>query len=651
MVKNILYYGSPADLPNSIRVQAGPCSAVFEPDSGFLRYLSVGTSEVLRGIYAAVRDRNWDTIPGQIHNLEVSQGKNEFQIEFHVSCKKDEIQFEWQGRIIGERNGNISYRMDGLAKSTFEKNRIGFCILHPASLRGKNCTIQKIGGEIVRGAFPHSISPHQPFKNLFSISHKVARGLTAEVRMEGDVFEMEDQRNWTDASYKTYCTPLELPFPVEVEKGTRISQTIKLLLHENDGPVTKVVRSQKELHPTLKLDRERKIGRLTEIGLQTATHSEPLTQKQLSRLKALNLSHLRVDLDLSEMSFHDSLRRASDEAGKIDVPLEIATFISNRAQQDIDSLCVFLKEINPKISRWLIFHQDEKSTSEQWVTLFRESMKRKYPSGKFASGTNAYFAELNRDRPKTRHIDQICYSINPQVHAFDNASLVETLEAQGMTVESCRQFSDGNPIIISPVTLKPRFNPNATGPEPAPIPGELPSQVDVRQMSLLGAGWTLGSVKSLGEAGVQSATYYETAGWRGVQESPEGPPLPEKFFSIPGSVYPLYHVLADLGDFRDGEIAFCESSDPLAIQGLFLEKDDRTSLLIAFYSPETQSVRIENLGAKQVIVRSLNEKSAEEAMRNPEAFRARRGRVENIVGRSFELRLLPFSTLRIDLID
>ena len=42
-------------------------------------------------------------------------------------------------------------------------------------------------------------------------------------------------------------------------------------------------------------------------------------------------------------------------------------------------------------------------------------------------------------------------------------------------------------IAMLSVTLRPRFNPNATGPEPEPRPGELPSQVDVRQMSLLGA--------------------------------------------------------------------------------------------------------------------------------------------------------------------
>ncbi len=50
----------------------------------------------------------------------------------------------------------------------------------------------------------------------------------ARVEFEGEVFEMEDQRNWTDASFKTYCTPLEIPYPVEVTKGTKISQKITI---------------------------------------------------------------------------------------------------------------------------------------------------------------------------------------------------------------------------------------------------------------------------------------------------------------------------------------------------------------------------------------------------------------------------------------
>ena len=46
-----------------------------------------------------------------------------------------------------------------------------------------------------------------------AITHSVRPGVRAECRMEGDTFEMEDQRNWSDASYKTYVRPLALPWP------------------------------------------------------------------------------------------------------------------------------------------------------------------------------------------------------------------------------------------------------------------------------------------------------------------------------------------------------------------------------------------------------------------------------------------------------
>src|SRR6185295_16382542 len=42
----------------------------------------------------------------------------------------------------------------------------------------------------------------------------------------GDLFELEDQRNWGDASYKTYCTPLRKGFPRKVASGTEIGQSV-----------------------------------------------------------------------------------------------------------------------------------------------------------------------------------------------------------------------------------------------------------------------------------------------------------------------------------------------------------------------------------------------------------------------------------------
>ena len=52
--------------------------------------------------------------------------------------------------------------------------------------------------------------------------------MRATCTMEGDAYEMEDQRNWTDASYKTYIRPLAKPRPYTVRGGEAIRQSVSL---------------------------------------------------------------------------------------------------------------------------------------------------------------------------------------------------------------------------------------------------------------------------------------------------------------------------------------------------------------------------------------------------------------------------------------
>src|SRR3546814_4656990 len=61
--------------------------------------------------------------------------------------------------------------------------------------------------------------------------------LSVDIRFEGDVFEMEDQRNWSDASFKTYCRPLALPRPFVLERGQSVDQSIVIRI---SGEVAKV---------------------------------------------------------------------------------------------------------------------------------------------------------------------------------------------------------------------------------------------------------------------------------------------------------------------------------------------------------------------------------------------------------------------------
>ena len=122
-----------------------------------------------------------------------------------------------------EKRGRISEESDRL------------CVLHPLrECAGRPCLIETGTGKR-EARFPEDISPEQPFKDLRAITHRVAPGIQAEVRFEGDIFETEDHRNWTNANFKTYCTPLDLPYPVKIEKGTKISQAVVLRLLRSSG--------------------------------------------------------------------------------------------------------------------------------------------------------------------------------------------------------------------------------------------------------------------------------------------------------------------------------------------------------------------------------------------------------------------------------
>jgi len=224
LTESMLRYGKDEPLSAPLSLRAGPLSLRYE--AGSLRDIRLGAHEVIHQIYAAVRDHNWGTVPGVLTDVNIDEQPQSLRISFRSEHRRNDIHFVWQGVIAGSADGTLTFSMSGQALSTFKRNRIGFCVLHPMACAGRPCSIEQVNGEKYDSRFPERISPHQPFMNLRAITHEVMPGVRAEVRMEGDVFEMEDQRNWTDASFKTYCTPLGLPFPVTVDAGTKVSQAI-----------------------------------------------------------------------------------------------------------------------------------------------------------------------------------------------------------------------------------------------------------------------------------------------------------------------------------------------------------------------------------------------------------------------------------------
>ena len=438
--------------------------------------------------------------------------------------------------------------------------------------------------------------------------------------MDGDAFEMEDQRNWTDASYKTYCTPLALPYPVTVEAGETVRQSVTVALR-GPSPSPRVGTRSVDVTSVVQLSQD-VVGAMPCIGLGSPSHGASPTEDESARLRALRPGHLRVDIRTASPGWQEVATAVARLAADIDTPLEVAVLMpSGAADTAAQSVLGWARVERPQIARWVVLHDDMSTTSAATFSAARSVLSSYEGDALFGVGTDCYFTELNRDRPDVTDADFVSYSMNPQVHAFDDASLMETLEAQSVTARSARAFAGSAGVVVSPVTLRPRFNPNATGEPVDDASGELPFEVDPRQMSLFAAAWTLGSIAGLASAGVQSATYYEPAGLRGAMDASALGDRPRGFARVAGGVYPLYHVLRDVCAFAGGTVLRSVVSDPLDIAALALRAGPRRATWVANLGASEREVSVVGLMPGSYRMRTLDIASAEHAMRDPEPYR------------------------------
>jgi hypothetical protein len=297
------------------------------------------------------------------------------------------------------------------------------------------------------------------------------------------------------------------------------------------------------------------------------------------------------------------------------------------------------------VRAWLIFHGDRLVTPTGLVQLAREHLQALDPAAAFGGGTNYAFAQVNMDRPSLEGWDFLCFPTSPQIHLSDEDTLVENLAGVGYCVESARHFTSDLPIKVTPVSLKPHFF--------APISYQDDAEVeinrvdiDLRQGSLLGAGWTVGSLKILAEGGASSVTYFSMVGRGGIMEAHEGSAAGVRA-SIPSrAVYPVYHVFADVGDFSGGDVLRTRSSNPLHVQSLAMRASRGLCVLVANLSPAQQVVVVQNLPAR-IQMRMMDETNAIEAMKDPEAYRIQTLRSRATKDGTLDLELLPYAIVRL----
>ncbi len=465
---------------------------------GDLRAVRFADHEVLRRVSYPVRDADWGTCPVVTRAETLEGGTYTHRFDDRAGAFSGEFRAE-------ARNENaLALSIELRFREAMIVNRAGFTLLHPiAGVAGTPMRITHPDGRVSEAMFPLLIAPGQPARDMARLSHKVGP-VAVDIAFSGDVFEMEDQRNWSDASFKTYCRPLSLPRPFAVAAGEVLRQEIVLSLGARDSAAAM---ASAPVEGT---------ARLPQVML---AHQPGLsTTAALTGFPGVPVL-LRVDDTTSEAD----LRTLSP---RDDVAVEIVF----SDLPDLDRLIARVKATGLRPSRitalplaYLSSHQPEGPWPEGPAPRDAIApLRAAFPGVPVGSGSLTNFTEFNRCRPDPA-ADFVTFGTTAIVHAADDLSVRETLEALPAIFATAAAVAPEKPMHLGLFSIGMRSNPYGRDVVANPGGARLPmAMLDPRQAQGFAAAHAVGVLLAAARGGVSSIALAMPDGPLGAAGTPLG---------------------------------------------------------------------------------------------------------------------------------
>ncbi|MBC9032020.1 hypothetical protein IAG41_06415 [Sphingomonas sp. JC676] len=574
-------YGTGEAEPEPLRFAAGALS--FELLEGNIRAIRVAGVEVLRGIQYLVRDRDWGTLTPSIRNLKLFEAPSEVSITYEASVQDPDGATLRYAATIAATPTSLDFTVGAMAGADFVTNRLGFCVLHPAALAGTPLTVEHGNGDVTASEFPVLIDPWQPFTDICALNHR-QEGLSIACRLEGDVFEMEDQRNWSDASYKTYVRPLARPWPYVVPAGGANRQSVRIGIEGTPPAVAQAIAS-------IEVMLGDRIGTMPHIGLVVAPAEAAATLARADALETLGVQDLLLTFDahaghgaaemaaLAKIAWQTKARVTLEcilsANSDLDTELGAVADLVADAELALDAISVFPApdlQSTPPGSTWPACPPLEEVYA---------AARRAFPGIPLGGGMFSYFTELNRKRPPIELLDFVTHATCPIVHAADDLSVMQTLEALPHIVRSARAIIGEKPYRLGPSTIGMRQNPYGSRTMDNPDRRRMAmAEIDPRQDGRFAAAWMLGYVAASEAAGLEALTPGALTGPFGVLGR-DGP-------------RPVYGVVRDLAALAGLPRRACRSSAPDRILAIAVDAPEGTVLLLANITADPRDVALDS---------------------------------------------------------
>jgi hypothetical protein len=619
----------------------------FDLEAGKLRYIRFAGIEVLRSIAFVVRGPGWETLPPEISDIEIVEGGPELKAHWHANYQFGRNRLQVAARVSAGANGNLRFEAEAQALTDFSTARTSFCVLHPCKLAGHGLQVTHSGESVEKAAFPDAVSAFQPFTDIRALSHEVSDGFRATVRMEGDVWEMEDQRNWTDASFKTYGRPLSMPWPYTIEAGSKLKQTTTLTL-EGKAPRTTIV-SAPVIEAKLAAQAS---GRLPDLALAVSS-AEAVEALKVDRYPPLAPRGLVGWFRLGEQG-PDDLRHYAELARHFsaEISLELILPCQKQLDQEMAEAAriiagsglkpASITPIQAPFTKWL-----RKKPAEVGMPDFGEvyaAARIAFPDVAIGAGMLSNFTELNINRPSLKGTDYVTHCTAHVIHEADDRSVMETLETLPQIFRSVRDIAGEMPYRIGPSAMGMRYNPYGESTEPNERNIRIAfTHQDPRHRGLFGAAFAVGYFARAASAGIESVCFGAPTGPFGLVYRKMAHPQPWFDGQSGQRVYPLYHVLAAIAQGKGAALRPLESSDEKRLLGLGWQRaDGEMEAWLANLTAEPQTVRIGGLAGSPRVQR-LDAENFERATRDPQGF----GATAHAMDVSQPLSLLPYAVIRI----
>jgi hypothetical protein len=496
----------------------------FEIVGGALRGLALGGVEVLRLIDYPLRDADWATLP-----LETVATERTGPLGYRRRFRSADRTFRGAFEVEGEETAGgarLVARVEIVAERPTLVNRAGLVLLHPiAGVAGAPLDVVHCDGTVEGATFPQLISPSQPAFDIVGLRHRIGP-VEVEIGMTGEVFEMEDQRNWTDASFKTYCRPLAWERPFRMAEGDVVRQEVRVELRR--------AAHQAEARPA-------SAAALLRMPEVTLAHEAALTGTPPRAVTHLEVAGVLVRVDADTCAFDEAAALAP-------VTLEIVTGAD--AGRDVEQVATACREVGVVPLRvvglprpYLASHQPEGPwpdgpRPDELLPILRDA----FLGSEVGGGMLTNFTEFNRCPPAAAAIDFATFGTTAIVHAADDRSVLETLEALGDVFASARALAGTKPLRLGLVSIGMRSNPYGAAVAHNPRRERLAMAMDdPRQGEPFAAAWTVAAAGEGARSGVASFAPAMTGGPLGVGSD--------------GALWPIYHAVAALAALGGAEVA------------------------------------------------------------------------------------------------